>query len=96
MNDLYLYGDYLEKELKVSNDENVKLLEKFKVMKIQVHSLNQKNNKLKQNIEILSKKEKEEKMKNKEEENNTEIIKLNNKTKKLEETITDLENNKKK
>ena len=59
LNDLYLYGDYLEKELKVSNDENVKLLEKFKVMKIQVHSLNQKNNKLKQNIEILSKKEKE-------------------------------------
>jgi hypothetical protein len=59
LNDLYLYGDYLEKELKASNDENVKLLEKYKSIKSQVHSLNQKRNKLKQNIDILSKKEKE-------------------------------------
>ena len=58
LNDLYLYGDYLENELKTSNDENVKLLENFKKVKIQVHSLNQKNNKLKQNIEALNKKEK--------------------------------------
>ena len=59
LNDLYLYGDYLEKELKASNDENVKLLEKYKAIKSQVHSLNQKKNKLKQNIDILTKKEKE-------------------------------------
>ena len=59
LNDLYLYGDYLENELKMSNDENIKLLEKYKAMKVQVHSLNQKKNKLKQNIEILSKKEKD-------------------------------------
>jgi len=58
LNDLYLYGDYLENELKASNDENVKLLENYKKIKIQVHSLNQKNNKLKQNIESLTKKEK--------------------------------------
>ena len=58
LNDLYLYGDYLENELKTSNDENVKLLENFKKIKIQVHSLNQKNNKIKQNIEALKKKEK--------------------------------------
>ena len=58
MNDLYLFGDYLENELKVSNDENVKLLEQYKKMKIQVHSLNQKNNKIKQNIDALNKKEK--------------------------------------
>ena len=58
LNDLYLYGDYLENELKTSNDENVKLLENFKKIKIQVHSLNQKNNKIKQNIEALNKKEK--------------------------------------
>ena len=59
LNDLYLFGDYLENELKASNDENVKLLEKYKAIKIQVHSLNQKNNKIKQNIETLTKKEKE-------------------------------------
>lgn len=59
LNDLYLFGDYLENELKASNDENVKLLEKYKAIKIQVHSLNQKNNKIKQNIEALTKKEKE-------------------------------------
>ena len=53
-----LFGDYLENELKVSNDENVKLLEQYKKMKIQVHSLNQKNNKIKQNIDALNKKEK--------------------------------------
>ena len=58
LNDLYLFGDYLENELKVSNDENVKLLEQYKKMKIQVHSLNQKNNKIKQNIDALNKKEK--------------------------------------
>ena len=58
LNDLYLFGDYLENELKTSNDENVKLLENYKKIKIQVHSLNQKNNKLKQNIEALTKKEK--------------------------------------
>ena len=59
LNDLYLYGDYLENELKTSNDENLKLLEKYKTIKTQVHSLNQKKNKIKQNIEILNKKEKE-------------------------------------
>ena len=59
LNDLYLYGDYLENELKASNDENIKLLEKYKTAKIQVHSLNQKKNKIKQNIDILSKKEKD-------------------------------------
>ena len=59
LNDLYLFGDYLENELKASNDENVKLLEKYKAIKIQVDSLNQKNNKIKQNIETLTKKEKE-------------------------------------
>ena len=59
LNDLYLYGDYLENELKASNDENIKLLEKYKAAKIQVHSLNQKKNKIKQNIDILSKKEKD-------------------------------------
>ena len=58
LNDLYLYGDYLENELKASNDENTKLLEKYKTIKIQVHSLNQKKNKIKQNIDILGKKEK--------------------------------------
>lgn len=58
LNDLYLYGDYLENELKVSNDENLKLLEKYKTIKTQVHNLNQKKNKIKQNIELLNKKEK--------------------------------------
>ena len=58
LNDLYLYGDYLENELKVSNDENLKLLEKYKTIKAQVHNLNQKKNKIKQNIELLNKKEK--------------------------------------
>ena len=59
LNDLYLYGDYLESELKASNDENVRLLEKYKQIKIQVHSLNQKNKTLLQNISSLSKKDKE-------------------------------------
>ena len=58
LNDLYLFGDYLENELKVSNDENVKLLEQYKKMKIQVHSLNQKNNKIKQNISTIDKEKK--------------------------------------
>ena len=39
LNDLYLYGDYLENELKESNDENVKLLEKYKNIKNEVHNL---------------------------------------------------------
>ena len=59
LNDLYLYGDYLENELKESNDENIKLLEKYKNIKNDVHNLNQKNNKLKQNIELLQKKDNE-------------------------------------
>jgi len=59
LNDLYLYGDYLESELKASNDENVRLLEKYKQIKIQVHSLNQKNKTLLQNISSLIKKDKE-------------------------------------
>ena len=57
LNDLYLYGDYLENELKESNDENVKLLEKYKNIKNEVHILNQKNKKIKENIEELQKKE---------------------------------------
>jgi len=57
LNDLYLYGDYLESELKDSNDENVKLLEKYKNIKNEVHILNQKNKKIKENIEELQKKE---------------------------------------
>ena len=59
LNDLYLYGDYLENELKESNDENIKLLEKYKNIKNDVHNLNQKNKKLKQNISDLQKKESE-------------------------------------
>ena len=59
LNDLYLYGDYLENELKESNDENIKLLEKYKNIKNDVHNLNQKNKKIKQNVEELKKKEKE-------------------------------------
>ena len=57
LNDLYLYGDYLESELKQSNDENIKLLERFKDVKNDVYLLNQKNKKLKLNIEELQKKE---------------------------------------
>ena len=57
LNDLYLYGDYLENELKESNDENVKLLEKYKNIKNEVHILNKKNKKIKENIEELQKKE---------------------------------------
>ena len=57
LNDLYLYGDYLENELKESNDENVKLLEKYKNIKNEVHILSQKNKKIKENIEELQKKE---------------------------------------
>ena len=59
INDLYSYGDYLENELKQSNDENVILLEKFDFLKNDVHNLNQQNNKIKQNIEELQKKENE-------------------------------------
>ena len=59
LNDLYLYGDYLENELKESNDENIKLLEKYKDIKNDVHNLNQKNKKIKQNITDLQKKESE-------------------------------------
>ena len=59
LNDLYLYGDYLENELKESNDENIKLLEKYKDIKNDVHNLNQKNKKIKQNITDLRKKESE-------------------------------------
>ena len=57
LNDLYLYGDYLENELKESNDENIKLLEKYKNIKNDVHNLIQKNKKIRQNIEELQKKE---------------------------------------
>ena len=59
MNDLYLYGDYLENELKESNDENIKLLEQYKNIKNEVHNLNQNNIKIKQNIEQLKIKENE-------------------------------------
>ena len=59
LNDLYLYGDYLENELKESNDENIKLLEKYKNIKNDVHNLNQKNKKIKQNISDLQKKDRE-------------------------------------
>ena len=57
LNDLYLYGDYLESELKESNDENIKLLEHFKSIKNETYLLNQKNKKLKVNIGELQKKE---------------------------------------
>ena len=64
LNDLYLYGDYLETELKESNDENTQLLEQFKKIKIDVHNLNQKNKNIKQKVEELQKKDKELKMLN--------------------------------
>ena len=59
LNDLYFYGDYLESELKESNDENIKLLEKYKNIKNEVHNLNEKNKKIKQKIEELQKKDNE-------------------------------------
>ena len=59
LNDLYFYGDYLESELKESNDENIKLLEKYKNLKSEVHNLNEKNKKIKQKIEELQKKDNE-------------------------------------
>ena len=59
LNDLYLYGDYLENELKQSNDENIKLLEQYKNIKNEVHNLAQKNKKIKQKIEELQKKDNE-------------------------------------
>ena len=57
INDLYLYGDYLESELKESNDENIQLLEKYKDIKNEIHNLNQINTKIKQKIEELQKKD---------------------------------------
>ena len=59
LNDLYFYGDYLESELKESNDVNIKLLEKYKNIKSEVHNLNEKNKKIKQKIEELQKKDNE-------------------------------------
>ena len=59
LNDLYLYGDYLENELKQSNDENIKLLEEYKNIKNEVYNLAQKNKKIKQKIEELQKKDNE-------------------------------------
>jgi hypothetical protein len=53
LNDLYLYGDYLENELKESNDENI---EKYKDIKNDFHNLNQKNKKTKHNNQIYKKK----------------------------------------
>jgi hypothetical protein len=64
LNDLYLYGDYLETELKESNDENSELLEQIKKIKIDVHNLNQKNRNIKQKVEELQNKDKELKILN--------------------------------
>jgi hypothetical protein len=57
ISDLYLYGDYLEGELKESNDENIKLLEKYKNNKNEIHKLSQINTKIKQKIDELQKKD---------------------------------------
>ena len=64
LNDLYLYGDYLETELKESNDENIKLLENVNNIKNDVQNLNLKNKKIKQKVEELQKKDKELKLLN--------------------------------
>lgn len=59
LNDLYSYGDYLEIELKKSNDSNIKYLENYRNINKEYNAILKQNKELKKKINELREKDKQ-------------------------------------